>query len=158
VNTEETLNAVRRHLSALWRAEMVIAEIKLGALVKRGSLMLVAGLIAVFGLAMLDIAAYKALVPLWGEVWALVAVAIGDFVIAGVLIAIANRETREREIALASELRDQAIAALELDARFAVDEVTGFVRRPVQFAGSASAALASIVTAILRARRSRRDD
>lgn len=158
MNTDDTINAMRRHFRTLWRAEMVIAEIKLGALVKRGSLMLVAGLVAVFGLAMLDIAAYKALIPIWGEVWALVAVAIGDFVIAGILVALANRETKQPEIALASELRDQAIAALELDARFAVDEVAGFVRRPVQFAGSVSSALVSVVTTILRARRNRCGD
>ncbi len=153
MSTEENLNAFLRHLRALWRAESTIAEIKLGLLAKRSGLMAFAGLIGAFGLAMLNVAAYFALAPVWGDVWALVAVAAADFIIAGILIVIASRQSKEPEIALASELRDQAIEAIELDARIAVDEVSGFVRRPVQFAGTASAALISIVTAILRARR-----
>jgi hypothetical protein len=153
VNTDETLNAFLRHLRALWRAESTIAEIKLGLLAKRSGLMAFAGLIGAFGLAMLNVAAYFALAPAWGDVWAMVAVAAVDFVIAGILILMASRQSKDPEIALASELRDQAIEAIELDARIAVDEVSGFVRRPVQVAGTASAALISIITAILRARR-----
>jgi hypothetical protein len=158
VRSDEALDAIHRHLRALWRAEMLIAQIKLAALLKRSGLMVFAGLIAVFGLATLNFAAYRALTPLWGEVWALVAVALGDFVIAGILILIAARTSDAPDLALANELRDQAIAALELDARLAVDEVTGFVRRPVQLAGSASAILASIITALLRTRRRNRGD
>ena len=153
MNTDESLTAFLRHLRALWRAETVIAEIKLGLLAKRSGLMLFAGLIAAFGLAMLNVAVYLALAPAWGDVGSMVAVAIGDFVIAGILFVLAGRQTKDPEIALASELRDQAIEAIELDARIAVDEVSGFVRRPVQVAGTASAALISIITAILRARR-----
>jgi hypothetical protein len=153
VNTDESLSAFLRHLRALWRAETLIAEIKLGLLARRSGLMLFAGLIAAFGLAMLNVAVYLALAPAWGDVGAMVAVAIGDFVIAGLLFMTASRQTKDPEIALASELRDQAIEAIELDARIAVDEVSGFVRRPVQVAGTASAALISIITAILRARR-----
>ena len=158
MNTDEPINAAMRHLRALWRAEMVIAELKLGILVKKSGMLAFAGLIGVFGLAMLNVAAYLALAPIWGEVLGMVAVGIGDFVIAAILVVLAGRSSKEPEIALASELRDQAVEALELDARIAVDEVTGFVRRPVQVAGSASAALISLVTAILRARRRSRDD
>ena len=153
MNTDESLSAFLRHLRALWRAETLIAEIKLGLLAKRSGLMLFAGLIAAFGLAMLNVAVYLALAPVWSDVGAMVAVAIGDFVIAGILFMLASRQTKDPEIALASELRDQAIEAIELDARIAVDEVSGFVRRPVQVAGTASAALISIITEILRARR-----
>jgi hypothetical protein len=156
VKTDEALDAFQRHLRALWRAEMLIAQIKLAALLKRSGLMVFAGLIAVFGLATLNFAAFRALTPLWGEVWALVAVAVGDFVIAGFLVLIAARSSDAPELPLANELRDKAITSLELDARLAVDEVTGVVRRPVQLAGSASAILASIVTALLRARRRNR--
>jgi hypothetical protein len=158
VKPDDALVALQRHLRALWRAELLIAQIKLAALLKRSGLVIFAGVIAVFGLATLNFAAYRALTPLWGEVWALVAVALGDFVIAGILILIAARTADAPEIPLAQELRDQAIAALELDARLAVDEVSGFVRRPVQLAGSASAILASIISVLLRMRRRNRDD
>ena len=158
MNTDETLNAFRRHFRALWRAEMVIAEIKLGALVKKVGLVFVAGFIALFGLATLNFAAYKALVPIWGDVLALVAVAIGDFVIAGILVALASRTPRKPEIELANELRDQAVTALELDARLAVEDVTARVRRPLMIARSASGSLISIIMALLRSRRNKRED
>lgn len=158
MNTDEALNAFLRHLRALWHAEMVIAEIKLGVLLRKSGMLAFAGLVGAFGLAMLNVAVYLALAPLWGDVTAMVAVAVGDFAIAAILVLLARSGAKEPEIALASELRDQAVEAIELDARIAVDEVAGFVRRPVQMAGSASAALISIVTAILRARRRSRDD
>lgn len=152
MNTDETFNSLVRHLRALWRAEMLIAEIKLGSLTRKVGLLAFAGLIGVFGLAMLNAAAYRALAPLWGDVLALVAVAVADFVIAAVLVLLASGGAKESDIALATELRDQAMAGLELDARIAVDEMTGFVRRPVQLAGSLSGIIASIVMAILRRR------
>jgi hypothetical protein len=153
VRTEDSRDAFQRHLRALWRAETLIAQIKLAALLKKSALMLFAGLIAIFGLATLNFAAYRALIPLWGDVWALVAVGAGDFVIAGLLVLLASRTSDSPELPLANELRDEAVAALELDARLAFDDATRFVRRPVQFAGSASAALLSIIASLLRMRR-----
>ena len=46
MKAEETLGTVQRHLRALLRAELLIAEIKLGALLKKTALGVVAGLIA----------------------------------------------------------------------------------------------------------------
>lgn len=153
---DDTLDAFQRHLRALLRAEMLLAEIKLGALARKSVLMIFAGLIAVFGLATLNFAAYRALVPLSGDVWALVAVAAGDFAIAVVLVLLASRKTISPELPLANELRNQAMAALELDARLARDEAVELVRRPVRIAGSVSAMLASIIATLLRARRRNR--
>lgn len=153
MRAEETLDAFKRHLRALLRAEALVTQIRLGELLKKTGLVIFAGVIVIFGLATLNFAAYRALTPFWGEVWSLVAVAVGDFVIAGLLIMLALRSSKSSDLALAQELRDQALAALELDAHLAVDEVSSLVRRPVQFAGSASAILASIIAAILRCRR-----
>jgi len=97
-------------------------------------------------------------VPIWGDVLALVAVAIGDFVIAGILVALASRTPRKPEIELANELRDQAVTALELDARLAVEDVTARVRRPLMIARSASGSLISLIMALLRSRRNKRED
>jgi len=80
-------------------------------------------------------------------------VALADFVIAGGLVLLANRAGEDPRAEIATHLRDQATEAIELEARLAVDEVRSFVRKPVQIAGSASAALIGLVTAILRARR-----
>jgi hypothetical protein len=153
VNDDDTLNAAMRHVRALWRAEMTIVEIKLGSFAKRAGLLAFAGLVGAFGLGFLNVAAYMALAPDWGDAGAMTIVAVADLLLAAILGFLATRHTRDAEIALAEELRDQAVEALELDARIAIDDVTGFVRRPVQMAGSASAALIAIVTAIIRARR-----
>ena len=150
---DDTLNGAMRHARALWRAEMTIVEIKLGAFAKRAGLLAIAGVIGAFGLGFLNVAAYMALAPGWGDAAAMTIVAVADLILAGILAFLATRQMRDAEIALAEELRDQAVEALELDARIAINDVTGFVRRPVQVAGSASAALIAIVTAILRARR-----
>ena len=71
MKTEDTVRAFQRHLRALLRAELLIAEIKLGVLLRKTALVAFAGVIAVFGLATLNIAAYNVLAPIWGEVWAL---------------------------------------------------------------------------------------
>jgi hypothetical protein len=153
LSDDDTLNAAMRHARALWRAETMIVEIKLGVFAKRAGLFAFAGLVGAFGFAFLNVAAYMALAPGWGDAAAMAIVAVADLVIAAILVFIAARHARDTELALAEELRDQAVEALELDARIAIDDVRGFVRRPVQVAGSASAALIAIITAILRARR-----
>ncbi len=51
MKAEESVRSFQRHLRALLRAELLIAEIKLNALLKKTMLMAVAGVIAVFGLA-----------------------------------------------------------------------------------------------------------
>ena len=79
----------------------------------------------------------------------MLAVAIIDFVVAGLLVVIAARVT-PLQIEVAEELRDQALAGLDAETRIAVSEVSGFVRRPFQMAGAASI-LVSIVTTLLRA-------
>jgi hypothetical protein len=153
VSDDDALSSAMRHARAFWRAEMTIAEIKLGVFAKRVGLLAFAGLVGAFGLGFLNVAAYMALAPDWGDAAAMTIVAVADLVLAGLLIFAATRHARDAEMALAEELRDQAVEALELDARIAIDDVTGFVRRPVQVAGSASAALIAIITAILRRRR-----
>lgn len=154
MNAEEAFKVFQRHLRALLRAELLIAEIKLGAMLKKTALMIVAGLIAVFGLATLNVAAYHALEPIWGDVWALLAVAAGDFVIAGILILAASRPASTPELRLATELRDQSVEAIELDARLAIGEVTSFVRWPLKTATS----ILSIIAELLRNRRKKRED
>ena len=150
---DELTRAFRRHLQALARAELIIAEIRLGTLLRKIGLVLFAGVVCIFGLAMLNAAAFRALVPIWGDVIALVAVAIGDFVIAGILVAIASRKAQSSDLELAGQLRDQAIDAIELDARIAADQATDFVRRPLQAADWVTSLITSILGAFIKHRK-----
>jgi hypothetical protein len=146
----ESLNAIFRHARVLWRAESLIIEIKLRSAMRRTSLIAFAGLIAVFGLAMLNVAAYFALAPLWGDAWAMVWVAVADFVIAAILIAIASREAASRDLEFATELRDQALEGIETESRVAADRL---VHRPVEIAGGLSSILLSLLMGFLRGRK-----
>ena len=146
----ESLNAIFRHARVLWRAESLIIEIKLRSVLRRTSLVAFAGLIAVFGLAMLNVAAYFALAPLWGDAWAMLAVAVADFVIAAILLAVASREPANRDLEFATELRDQALEGIETESKVAADR---FVHRPVEIAGGLSSIILSLLMGFLRGRK-----
>jgi hypothetical protein len=104
---------VFRHLRVLWRAERIIAETRLRVLMRRSLLFAFAGLIAVFGLAMLNVAAYFFLRGLWGPIWAALAAAFGDLVIAVIVVAIALAIRPGPELPAAIELRDVSMQGLE---------------------------------------------
>ena len=104
-----------RNLRILWRAESIIADIHLHLLLSRSRLISFAGLIAVFGLVMLNVAGYLALGQLWGQVWAAVAMGLIDFSLTVLLVLIAMRSKPGRELELAHEVRDMALSKLEND-------------------------------------------
>ena len=109
------MQLVFRHLRVLWRAERIIAETRLRVLLRRSMLYAFAGLIAVFGLAMLNVAAYFFLAAYWGAVWAALAAALGDLVIALIVVLIAFAIRPGPELPAARELRDVSIEGLEAE-------------------------------------------
>jgi hypothetical protein len=109
------LQTAFRHFRVLWRAERIIAETRLRILLRRSLLFALGGLVAVFGLGMSNVAAYVFLTPLWGAIWAALATAIGDFVIAGLVIVIALSARPGAELAAAAELRDASVEGLEAE-------------------------------------------
>jgi hypothetical protein len=112
-----------RHLRILWRADSIIADIYLRLLVTRSGLVSFAGLIAVFGLLMLNLAGYLALEQVWGRVWAAVAMGLIDLFISLLLIVIAARTKPGRELDLALEVRSIALRGLENEAAAAQAEL-----------------------------------
>lgn len=74
-----------------------------------------AGLIAVFGLGMLNVAAYFLLAAHWGPIWAALAAALGDFVIAALVVGVALAIRPGPEITAAAELRDISLEGLEAE-------------------------------------------
>ena len=143
-----------RHLRVLWRAERVIAETRLRIMLRRSMLYALAGLIAVFGLGMLNVAAYFFLAALWGAIWAALAAALGDFVIAMVVIAVALAARPGPEMTAALELRDIAVDGLEtelapLQERFAW--LSRVARDPID--SVLPALLVPLITSIVRSLR-----
>ena len=150
-----------RNFRALWRAESIIADLHFRQLLSRMMLKAFAGLIAVFGLLMLNVSAFFALERYLGNVWSAASVSLFDFIVAGVLVAFATLRPKPRELALALEVRQEAIQSFESDARLIqsqfstlTDEIraiktsmTNFVKHPLDEALSQLVApLAAIVT------------
>jgi len=135
-------------LHLLQKADSLIGKIWLKVIARRFSLFMFAGLIAVFGLGMADIAGLYALQGPAGPVWAAVIVAMADFAIAAIVLLIARNSEPGPEIDLALDVRKMAIEAIKTDAadlkvtidaigqevRDAKDTIAGFVQNPLDVA------------------------
>jgi hypothetical protein len=133
VNTDKII----RDLRVLFRSQSVITEIKLNHLAARSGLMAVAALIAIFGLAMLDLAVYFQLEPNLGRVGAAALVGVGDLILAAILFIVAARAKPGRDLELAQEIQKSALDALAGDAREIEADIRGLtniVRNPLDSA------------------------
>jgi len=137
-----------RDLHLLSKADSLIGRIWLAVMARRFGLAVFAGLIAVFGLGMTNVAAFYALQASEGPVWAAAIVAIGDFVLAAIVILVARNSQAGPEIELALDVRKMALDAVQADARDlkltvdalgqeirdAKDAIAGFVHDPLDAA------------------------
>ncbi len=158
-----------RDFQVLRKADSLIARIWLNVLARRFSLFAFAGLIAVFGLGMANVAGFYALQSSIGAVWAATIVAIVDFVIAAIMLLIASKSHPGPEMDLALEVREMAVAAIKTDARDvkatveAVAQeiknvkatITGFAQNPLDAA--AQKLLIPAALSILRGLRSKKE-
>ena len=146
MNTEGIINQLRM----LWRADRIIADIRLQHLLIGLGLRAFAGLIAAFGLLMLELSAYFALVQIWSAIAAAAILGGINFAIAAILFVVANRKPSGREIELASEVHDAAMQALQLEARAVQAQVTGAVQHPLTSLLPLLTPLVSVVVKNLR--------
>jgi len=105
------------HLRALWRTERIIADIRLKHLLGGLGLKALAALFAGCGLLLLELGAYFALVQSWSAIVAAVALGVFNLVLAALLVVVASKRPLPRELALALEVEDSAVAALQGEAR-----------------------------------------
>ena len=122
---------VVKNLRALWRTDRIIAEIRLRHMLVGLGLRAFAALIAAFGLVMLELAAYFALVQVWSAIVAAVMLGSVNFGLAVVLFAIAGRSPAGRELELANEIHGSSVDALELEARAMQSQLSGVVHNPL---------------------------
>jgi hypothetical protein len=90
-----------------------------------------AALIAAFGLLMLELSAYFALVQIWSAISAAAILGALNFAIAAILFVIAARPPAGRELELASEIHGASIEALQIEARALQSWVSGMVHHPL---------------------------
>ena len=127
MNTENVV----KHLRVLWRTDRIIADLRMRHLLVGLGLRAFAALIAAFGLLMLELAAYFALVQYWNAISAAAILGVVNFVIAGILFAIAARPPAGRELELATEIHSSSIDALQLEARALQSQVSGAIHHPL---------------------------
>src|SRR5436190_24318261 len=123
MNTENVV----KNLGVLWRTDRIIAELRMRHLLVGFGLRAFAALIAAFGLLMLELSTYFALVQIWSAMSAAAILGGINFVIAAILFVIAGRPPAGRELELASEIHGSAIEALQNEARAAQLQFTGMV-------------------------------
>jgi hypothetical protein len=126
VNTENVV----KHLRVLWRTDRIIADIRMRHLLVGLGLKTFAALIAAFGLLMLELSAYFALVQIWSAIWAAAILGGVNFAIAAIL-SIAARPPSGRELELATEIHASSVDALQLEARTLQSQVSGAFHHPL---------------------------
>ncbi len=122
---------VVKHLRALWRTDRIIADIRMRHMLIGLGLRAFAALIAAFGLLMLELSAYFALVQIWSAISAAAILGAVNFAIALILFLIAGRPPSGRELELATEIHGSAVEALQLEARALQSQVSGAIHNPL---------------------------
>lgn len=163
------IDNIVRDLQVLGKADSLSGRIWLNVIARRFGLFALAGLVAVFGLGMANVAGFYVLQQYWGPVWAAAAIAVADLMIALLILLLARSLKPGPEIDLALDVRKMAIDAIQADAREikdtvdsfgqqirqTKDTVAGFVQRPLDAA--AEHLLVPAVLSILRALRSKKE-
>lgn len=145
-----------RHARVLWRTERIIAELRLKRLLTNLGLQAVAALIAACGVLLFELAAYFALVQKWDAIWSAIALGFVNLALAGLIAMLALRRPRARELALASEIHQQALAALEADIQKSEADAPASLRAAIESA--AIPMLAPLIPLVIQRLQKRRSE
>ena len=121
-----------RNLRLLWRADKIIAEMRLRHMLSGMGLLAFAALISAFGLLMFELAAYFALVNVVSAITAAAILGAVNLVIALILVVIASRRSLGQELTLANEIHDSAIEALQIEAQAVQTQVNRLMHHPLE--------------------------
>ena len=144
MNTENVV----KHLRVLWRTDRIIADLRMRHLLVGMGLRALAALIAAFGLLMLELAAYFALVQYWNAISAAAILGVVNFLIAAILFAIAAKPPAGRELELATEIHSSSVDALQLEARALQSQASGMIHHPLN--GVLPLLIVPLITIIIR--------
>lgn len=133
------MERIAQSLKLFWRSERLLRGSELGLSIKKVQLTAIAAFVAIFGLAMLSLAAFFALEPLWGKAWSALAIAGFDLALAMLLIVVASKLKQPAEVEMVREVRDLALANIEQEVALANAELQAlrkdirhFVRHPLE--------------------------
>ena len=135
---------VVKHLRVLWRTDRIIADIRMRHLLVGLGLRAFAALIAAFGLLLLELSAYFALVQIWNAISAAAILGAVNFMIAAALFVVAAG----RELELANEIHDSSVDALQLEARALQSQLSGMIHHPLN--GVLPLLILPLITIIIR--------
>src|SRR3984957_17736654 len=144
VNTENLF----KHLRVLWRTDRIIADIRMRHFLVGLGLRAFAALIAAFGLLLLELSAYFALVQIWNAISAAAILGAVNFMIAAALFVVAARRPAGRELELANEIHDSSVDALQLEARALQSQLSGMIHHPLN--GVLPLLIVPLITIIIR--------
>ena len=130
MNTENVV----KNLRVLWRTDRIIADIRMRHMIVGMGLRAFAALIAAFGLLMLELSAYFALVQIWTAISAAAILGAVNFAIAAILFVVAARPPAGRELELANEIHGSSVDALQIEARALQSELSGMIHHPLNSA------------------------
>ena len=105
-------------------------------------------MIATFGLLMLELPAYFALVQIWSAIPAAAILGAVNFAIAAILFALAAIPPARRELELATEIHGTSVDALQLEARTLQAELSGMIHHPLN--GILLLLIVPLITIIVR--------
>ncbi len=148
------MNRISRNITTIYRTESLIARRRLAVIQNQTILMVLAGLIAVIGLAFINMCFYFVLGAWLSPAAAAGLLGVLNVGLAAVLASTAGRMSVEQEIAPAVEVRDIAISDLEAE----IESMGGDVRQmmdrfksvPKDPFGSLISLLLPILTAALK--------
>lgn len=157
------------NLHLLHKADSLVARIWLNVMARRLGLVVFAGLVAVFGLGMANLAAFYGLQASLGPVWAAAIIAVVDLALAAIVMLVSRSLRPGAEIELAFDIRKMAIESIQADTRDLKtsldtlgrqvleirESITGFVHNPLDAA--AQKLLVPAAVSIIRGLRSKKD-
>lgn len=163
------IDNIVRDLQVLGKADSLIGRIWLNVMARRFGLFALAGLVAVFGLGMANVAGFFGLRPSWGPVWSAAIVAFADLILAVIIVFLGRSIHPGPEIELAFDVRKMAVEAIRADSQNLKDTVgllgqqisqtrdaiTGFIQNPVNTA--AEHLLVPAALSILRGLRAKKE-
>lgn len=103
------------HAHVVWQSERIITELRLKRLLGNLGLQAVAALVLIFAVLSFEIAAYFLLVQVWSASGSAASLGLCNLVIALLLMLLAFRRPGSRELTLAREVHQDALAALIAD-------------------------------------------